>query len=229
MVGGIDEIAVDLIIHDDYVVFQADIPHPGQLFFGPYPSCRVVGTAQQEYFYVVIFDFLLKISKVYGIFSIFIMELAIDEFPAIVFDHFPEGVVHRLLDQHRIPRFRERLHPSGQAIDHAAAQGHPFRLDMVAVMDGEPPVQRCVIFGIRIRITEDPVVDPFVEVSQDLFRQGEIHIRHPHRQKIRASLPLHAEVIFQAAGVLPVDDPVKIVMSHDFISSLYFSLVFKPF
>lgn len=92
MVGSIDEIAVDLIIHDDYVVFQADIPHPGQLFFSPYPSCRVVGTAQQEYFYIVIFDFLLKISEVYGIFSIFIMELAIDEFPAIVFDHFPEGV-----------------------------------------------------------------------------------------------------------------------------------------
>ena len=188
-----------------------------------------MGAAQQEDFYVVIYDFLLEISEVDGIFSIFIMELVIDELPAVVFDYFPERIVHRLLDQHRISRFRERLHPGSQAIDHPTAQGHPFRLDVVAVMDGEPPVQGGIVFGIRIRITEDPVVDPLVEICQDLFRQGKIHIRYPHRQKIRTSFPLHAEVIFQAAGILPVDDPVKIVMSHDFISSLYFSLVFKPF
>ena len=142
------------------------------------------------------------------------MELTVDEFPSIVFNHFPEGVVHRLLDQHGIPRFRKSLDPGGQAKDHPAAQGHPFRLDVVSVVEGEPPVQGGEIFGVRIRVAEDPVVDPFVEVCQDLFRQGKIHVRHPHGQKIRPPLPFHPKIIFQAAGALPVDDPVKVVFSH---------------
>ena len=90
MMGRIDEITMDLIIQDDHIVLQADIPQPGQFLSGPHPSRRVVGVAQQEGFYLVFPDFLLKIPKVDGIFPIFIMELAVDEGPAIVFDDFPE-------------------------------------------------------------------------------------------------------------------------------------------
>ena len=54
MVGRIDKVAVDLVVQDDHPVLQADISQPGQFFFGPHPSCRVVGTAQQEYLYLVL-------------------------------------------------------------------------------------------------------------------------------------------------------------------------------
>lgn len=61
--------------------------------------------AQDKYFYIVIYDLLFKIFKINGVFSIFIMQLVIYKNSSIIFDHFAEWIVNRLLDQKRIAFF----------------------------------------------------------------------------------------------------------------------------
>ena len=61
--------------------------------------------AQDKYFYIVIYDLLFKIFKINGVFSIFIMQLVIYKNSSVIFDHFAEWIVNRLLDQKRIAFF----------------------------------------------------------------------------------------------------------------------------
>ena len=105
MISLINKITVDLIHDHDNIVFFADVSSLAQFFFCPYSANRVVRIAQDKYFYIVIYDLLFKIFKINGVFSIFIMQLVIYKNSSVIFDHFAEWIVNRLLDQKRIAFF----------------------------------------------------------------------------------------------------------------------------
>ena len=101
----VNDIAVDFITDDKSIILLADLIHLSQFFFCPYSANRVVRIAQDKYFYIVIYDLLFKIFKINGVFSIFIMQLVIYKNSSVIFDHFAEWIVNRLLDQKRIAFF----------------------------------------------------------------------------------------------------------------------------
>ena len=181
MMARIHKITVDLIIHDDHLMTQADVSHALQLVLCPYASHRIVRIAEQKYLHVVFHNFPLKILKIHCVAAIFVMQLIVDENSSVILNNFPERIIYRLLDEDRIALLCKCLYAGGKAVYHAAAHCHRFPIYMVAMTREEPVIQRIKVFPVRIRVAKNPMIDPRPEVRKDLLRKLKIHICHPQR------------------------------------------------
>ena len=206
-----DEVAVDLVDHQDRPVFIAELCDLLQLLLRPDAAHRVVRAAEDQRLDLLLLELLLHRVKVDGVAPILIAELAVDELPPVLADRLAEGVVDRLHDHHGIAGGGEGPHADMDRVDEAGAERDPFRVHGEAVARGIPVVERFKIIVQRVGVAEDAVVDALVELGKDLVGQAEIHVRDPHGEQIVPPLALHAEIVFQAVGAAPVDDLVKIV------------------
>ena len=102
-----DELMMNFICCNQYIMAGTDRGHLQQFCFCPDASCRIVWTAKQEEADLMILYFPLEIIKINRIVSIFQNERAVDEFAAIIADRFGKRIVDRLLDKDCLARFCE--------------------------------------------------------------------------------------------------------------------------
>ena len=113
---------MDLVRDDGDAVFEADVSQSFQFFPGPEPSGRILRVAKEEQFGLL--ATLFKIFEIETVFSVFVCQLALADFPAAVFQAMEEGIVSLRLPG-QLPAGRNRLCHCGQAGRPLSRQGRP--------------------------------------------------------------------------------------------------------
>ena len=206
-----DEIFMNFVCHHNHIMFMADTGNRFQFFPGPDPSCRIVGTAHQEQFHLIRYDFLFKIRKVNFIVPVLQDQIAAHPAAAVIQNHFAERIIHRLLDQHGIAWIRERFDRHGQRKHHARRLQKPILLYLPVMLFPEPLLQYMIEpHRIRFAVTKNTVGRPFLYRLYDRLCNGKIHIRHPERQNILRIPAPNRSIEFQAIGIAAIDDVIQI-------------------
>ena len=146
---------MNLVTEYNHAVAPANVSQPQQLLPAPHTPYRVVRTAQQKEFDIILLDLALEIRKIYFIVpSLFIQyQITGDEPAAIVRDDLAKRVIHRLLNEHSIPRFGEGLHCNSDGEHHARRFLQPPWLNPPAVMELHPLLHRSKIRIVRFGIS----------------------------------------------------------------------------
>lgn len=103
----ISQIAVDLVRDYQYVVLQAQLTDPLQLFKGEAAHSGVVGVGHKEQLGAGILQLLLQIVKINLIFAVFVLHKAVlQQLAAVVAYDSGEGRVNRGLNDHLVAGIR---------------------------------------------------------------------------------------------------------------------------
>ena len=207
-----DEIGVDLIAEHGHAAALADRTDLQQFFAAPHAPHGVVGAAQQEQFYIILNDLTLKIRKINFIMpGCFIQyQIAGNQLAAIIRNDLAERIVHRLLDEHGVPRLGAGLDRYRDGKHHAGRFLQPCGLHLPAVMCGHPLLHGGKVVVVRLGVAVNCMLCLTDERILDIRGNFKVHIRHPQGQHIRRAVALDGEIIFQAFGAAPVNDSVKI-------------------
>ena len=124
---------------------------------------------------------------------------------AVVEDRVEEDVVYRRLDDHVLGRRGQLAHHAGDRGDHPGAEDQRLAFEGHAVAV-PPPAD----IGVRPlighdRVAEDAMVEPAAHRLPDRGRGLEIHVGHPHRQRVAGLLP------FERVGAGTVGQRIEIV------------------
>ena len=127
---------------------------------------------------------------------------------AVVENRIEEDVVDRRLDEHVLVRRGEFPDHAGDCRHHTGAEHQPLRINGEAMPPAPPVHIHPVPLGWHDRIAEHTMLDAPAQRFTDLRRGLEIHIRHPHGQRISRLLP------FERVGAGTVNRSIEII-GHD--------------
>ncbi len=213
-VPAVDEIAVDLIRAQDQAAAQAQIGHTLQFSAGEHPPSRVVRIAEQQQ---------PRLRRDGGL-----QPVEVD----LVTQQVPIGhrhkLGHRLLPSEIGAGIKERgvdrrCHQNGvtgrsraeddhvQPEDEAGQRHDPIRIDRPTAARRHALGDEGAQCGRVHLVTEHGVRQPVLDRLDHGWWHGEFHVRHPHRQHIRAD-----EIPFDAVGAAPVDAVLTLEI-HDAI------------
>ena len=205
----INKILVDLIGHDFHTVGQTDAAQPFQLFSRPHPATGIVGIAEQQQLDLFLRDLPLQLLKIHLVVAIPDVQCMGHQPPPGLFHTAGERAVHRTQDHHRVAGSRQRLHRSKQGKHHTGRAHQPLRPQLTAVMPLIPIRQHGKIFLFTVGI---PVNAPLYDLAKCLLypvRRPEIHIRHPHGQRVLRHVEGLLKVHFDRHGMAPVYHLIK--------------------
>ena len=222
-----DEICVDLIAEDGHAVALADAAHLQQFFPAPHAAHRVVGAAQQKQLDMVFNNFTLKIRKVDSIMSGgFVQHQVTGDQPAsVIHDDLAERIVHRLLDEHRVPGLGAGLDRHRNGKHDARRLLQPVGLYLPAVVGSKPLLHGLKVGGVRLGIAVNCMSGLADEGILDVGGHLKVHIRHPQGQHTRRAAALDGKIIFQALGAPPVKHGVKIQIAFAHGGSLPYKVL----
>ena len=207
----ISQIAVDLVRDYQYVVLQAQLTDPLQLFKGEAAHSGVVGVGHKEQLGAGILQLLLQIVKINLIFAVFVLHKAVlQQLAAVVAYDSGEGRVNRGLNDHLVAGIRIGSDGVHQERKNTVGVLDPVRIHVPAKVDALPA--RCRLFKLKglNGIAEAGVLCPLLDGLGNFCRYGKVRIRDPHREHV---LWIAGSLVLLALGDSPVDDLVKIV-SH---------------
>ena len=130
---------------------------------------------------------ILVIHTPYAVFVLF--QRAVDDFVAVVLDAHGKADVGGAVQQHAVAGRGKR----GQCRNHAA-QNAVFVADIFLGQAGHavagflPAYDGIIIFVRRLKVAERRVLGSFDDRLRNGGYGGKIHIRHPHRDDIKAVL-----------------------------------------
>ena len=154
-----DQIAVDLVGADEYMVLHADISHPLQFFAGEYTAGRVLRIAKDKEFCVGIGGISLKIFKVDLVMIGFQGEGTSHDDASVGGDRIVHRVVGRGKKENTVPRFCQKLNRIMKGIHNARGAHDPVRLDLPSMVILLPSAHGFEVCFCRICVTRNISID----------------------------------------------------------------------
>ena len=208
------EVHMDFVAHHNHVMGQANAHQGFQLFGGPHPTHGVVGIAQQEQLDLVFNDRPLESFEVDRVGPVLVHERRIHHLAPIILHHTAEGVIDRLLDQHRIARVGEGPHRSRQGEHDSRGQNEALFRRAPTVTGGKPVIHRIVIGVAFNGVAENTMRNALGKRIGHLAGQGKIHVRHPKRHQIGRAMRGFGGIELEGIGPTAFDGGIEIVMLH---------------
>src|SRR5258706_5183643 len=177
---------MDLIGDDQHFMLKADLGHTRQFLTGENNSQRVMRVTQQKDSSLL--DLFLKHVPIYLVMQNVplntLRQWSIDLRNANIIFHFVELIINRRLDQHTFLRGSKRAGSHTESGENTGYCHQLIRLHLPTIQiihaGGNGLFQRWA----GQLIPQDTLLDHFMQLVQDWFGRGEIHICHPHRQNI---------------------------------------------
>ena len=209
-VSRIGKIRVNLIADNQHAVFLTDFTDAKQFFFCPDAPDRIVRTAQQQHFYVIIHNLALHIGKIHFISAVFQNQRIDYQLPIILCDFIGKRIVHRLLNQNRVSLLRKCPNRNRNGKYNARRGNQPASLRLPA-----KPLCIPVVHGGKIRILDTGIAEnsmfcQCVQPFEDCGRRREIHISYPQREHIFRHTHFARKIVFETIGSPAVRNRVKI-------------------
>ena len=186
----IDQVAMDLVGHDDPVALDRHLPHRQQFIAGENPPGGVLRIAQHQDLRARIANLAHRIEVQHVAIGLAAQILRIQPPPGVV-DGGMKRRIGRQVQQHAVagigkrPDGRKRpLHQVGQRLHHgrvdlpAEARLHPARKRARQALVAMPA-------GAAVRIAVFLLADQLRDGAADRMRDRKIHLRHPGRQHVR--------------------------------------------
>ena len=115
-----------------------------------------------------------------------------------------------------VTRLRQGIYHHANALDHSRHICHPFRLDVLSVMVGNPSAYGRPIFGGFDCIAYDRMLQTVLYGIKNERGSLEIHVCHPLRNQVIASITCLEHLVLKVARPGAVDYLVKIVFHKCF-------------
>ena len=142
-------------------------------------------------------------------------------FTVIAFNHFPEWIIDRILDQNIIPRFCISLHRHCQCKDNSRSLCNPLLVDLPSVTAFHPGTDRIIILLIRLCISISSMLSLTNQCLLDKRGRLKIHISDPQRKNIFLSPSFFCKIILQTVGSSSLYRMVKIQILLTHFYSFY--------
>ena len=205
------QIAMDLVGDQDQVVLGAEGGQRADLVDRPDGAAGIVRAAKED-------DLRPRRQlraqriEVHAVATVGLDQLRIENAPLIGEDDPAERMIGGREDDHLVAGRAHRLKDEAQPGNDAGRRAHPGRVDPQAV-PARHPIRERGRPGARIGVV---AVDRAPVLGRERFghagRRGEIHVRHPHRDRIRrldAREPRHV-VPFRRVRAAALDHAVEI-------------------
>ena len=221
--GGIYNVVVYLVHDHGHAVFAADIAQPPQLLLAPDAADRVMRRADDDGLRPL--RLFRQIVKIHDIASVFRPQRVFHQRPAGVDHRRAKREIHRRLDDHAVPRLRQRADRLVQPAHNAVHRHDPFRLYRPAVAATHPVRDGAVKRAARKRVAVHAVLCPLDHGLHQLRRREKLHIRHGEGDIIRAGeRPVLQLRPFPGVHAPAQPERVKIVF-HSVPSCRFFPMV----
>ena len=201
-----DQVAVDLVGHDQHVVVHADPAEAPQLLAGPDASDRVVGMAEDGHPDLRIGAFGFEIVEVHVIPAVPVLERVQRRSRLQVLDGVVEGIVYRRLHQHFVAGFRVGRDQHVQGGYDARGEADGVGIDGPVMAPLHPPHHGIIVGRRREGVSVDAHVRDFGHGVHHRLRARKVHVRHPQRK--------HGLLVPAGVGLVPGDNdsvPLHIV------------------
>lgn len=199
--------------HEDSVV-EAYLRNAAQFVFPPYASRRIVGIAQEKHLRARVFRLALDVGVIEGEISVGVDERGIKRRAPELFHACVERHIRRRIYDYAVAFRRKALH-GGFHCRYDAGTEHDFvKVEFVSVVSFQIIHHGYIVVrGERHTVSEYLSVYPGFHRFAYGFGNGEIHIRNPHRDKIRGKQGIEhgGGVVFDGIRPLAPDYLVEVV------------------
>lgn len=167
----------------------------------------------------MLIDNRFKILKIHFISAIYHFKRIVNNLAVHAFRDNTERVVNRWLDNNFVARLGEALQNETDSLYDTGDITKPFTLDF-PVMFIMYPLDNTIIIRVRIVcVPENLVFTTFLDRIHNKVRCPEIHVGYPKRHKVLIAETFFQVVELDAVRTPALDDLVKIVLFHLYISS----------
>ena len=158
------EIAVDLVADDPFIVFFTDIHNLPDLLLGPYTAGRIMGAAEYQYLIVGIRHFLIQIVKIDGVIPVGIDQRAVHDLTAIAVCLHRKWIINGTLDHNALAFLCQKVQEYRIGRHDSAAEKQVFLLLFPAVALFIP-IYHCAqaLIGVIQSVPEDLFIDPLMQ------------------------------------------------------------------
>ncbi len=213
--------------HHD-VVFHGDIGQMTQRRSVPRDSDRVVGVGQNQHLAFVVQD-AFQIVEIHFVSSARRPFQRIENHLAAVgLRHQTERMIDGRLNYDLVARPSESVDNHADSLYDSRDVAYVVALDVPAVMPSQPVGYAPPISVVFRRISEYGVVQTPLHGVYNEIGGLEIHIGHPHRQQIVATVVVFQSVVLHAMRAAPFSRFVEIVSFHHIFRALRNSITSMP-
>ena len=159
-----DQIAVDLIADDPFVIFFTDLNRLFKLIFCPDTACRVMRAAHHENLVCRIRHLLIEILKVDPVSTVLIDQGIVHRNAAVAVGLIRKWIVDRALENDPIPPLREEVDERCIGSHNARTEEQVLPALLPAVALFHPACHRvhalvCIVHGIAKDLPVDPLME----------------------------------------------------------------------
>ena len=184
------DVRPDLVRHHKHVVFPEQLHGLFQLFPLPDAAAGVVRAAEDGGVDLLVFQMLLHVGIVHPPDAVFVLDQrAVDDVVAVVLKAAGKADVGRAVDKHLAAPGADAVQRADDAAQHAVFVADVLGFQPGHAVAGILPVENRIIirFG-RVEIAVCRVLCPCDDGLRDGRHGGEVHIRHPHGDRVEALL-----------------------------------------
>lgn len=225
MITGHDDLAVDLVADDTYMVFPTDIEHPGQFLLRPHTTTGIMGIAEEKYGDLVVGSLPLEILEVDLISVTITFQLVLHDLTTLVADTGEEAVVGRRLQQYFLAGEGEGLDGTAHSGDDTGGIEDPVTLDLPVMASLEPADDSIVIAVGHEGIAEDGMFHTGFQSLGDGGTDFKVHVSDPERDDVI----LFRQVPFVGVGASAVHDFIEVVFHFTSLLFYFFNLAVVAF
>jgi len=124
-------------------------------------------------------------------------------------------VIDWWLRDDEISRFGEHLKGKSESADDSWHKRNPFFLDVPSMKLALPVNESWPIVFVNASVTQDGVFESCSESIEDKRRCGKIHVGHPERYEVCASIEHLQGSEFGTVGTFSTNNVVETIVLHD--------------